>query len=423
MKDSNFKQFMLLWLGELISQIGGGLTSFGLGVYVFQLTGSAGKMAIVTLIGFLPTLLLSVPAGALADKYDRRILMMMGDGFSAIGIIYILVNMILGRLTFIRICVGVLISSVFSSLLEPAYRSTISDMLTEEDYSKASGLVSLAGNARYLVSPILAGLLLTFCDITVLFIIDISTFVLTVITTFVVKKGIKTTVNNDKNQSLLTSIKEGWTALSANKGVISLVLVSAVLTLFIGVFQILAEPMVLSFSDAKTLGTTETICALGMVVSGLLLGIKGIKKGYVKVLSISLAMAGVFIALFGVWENVILMCVFGFAFFLMLPFANGCLDYLVRTNVPDELQGRVWGFIGFLSQIGYVVAYGLSGVLADGISKVNGISVGRGASVVVIGAGIALVVLAILPVCMKSIKALEKPEDAAEMTCEEVASN
>lgn len=395
MKDSNFKKFMLLWLGELISQIGGGLTSFGLGVYVFQLTGSAGKMAIVTLIGFLPTLLLSVPAGALADKYDRRILMMMGDGFSAIGIIYILVNMILGRLTFIRICVGVLISSVFSSLLEPAYRSTISDMLTEEDYSKASGLVSLAGNARYLVSPILAGLLLTFCDITVLFIIDISTFVLTVITTFVVKKGIKTTVNNDKNQSLLTSIKEGWTALSANKGVISLVLVSAVLTLFIGVFQILAEPMVLSFSDAKTLGTTETICALGMVVSGLLLGIKGIKKGYVKVLSISLAMAGVFIALFGVWENVILMCVFGFAFFLMLPFANGCLDYLVRTNVPDELQGRVWGFIGFLSQIGYVVAYGLSGVLADGISKVNGISVGRGASVVVIGAGIALVVLAI----------------------------
>ena len=68
---------MLLWAGELISSIGGGLTSFGLGVYVFQKTGSAASTALVTLLAFLPTLLLSVPAGVLADRYDRRLLMML----------------------------------------------------------------------------------------------------------------------------------------------------------------------------------------------------------------------------------------------------------------------------------------------------------------------------------------------------------
>lgn len=62
-KKSNFSKFMLLWTGELISAIGGGLTSFGLGVYVFQQTGSAASMALVTLLAFLPALLLSVPAG------------------------------------------------------------------------------------------------------------------------------------------------------------------------------------------------------------------------------------------------------------------------------------------------------------------------------------------------------------------------
>ena len=62
-KKSNFSKFLLLWAGEFISAIGGGLTSFGLGVYVFQQTGSAGSMALVTLLAFLPTLLLSVPAG------------------------------------------------------------------------------------------------------------------------------------------------------------------------------------------------------------------------------------------------------------------------------------------------------------------------------------------------------------------------
>ena len=93
-KKSNFPKFMLLWSGELVSAIGGGLTSFGLGVYVFRQTGSAAGMALVTLLAFLPPLLLSVPAGVLADRYDRRILMMIGDGFSAIGILYILICML-----------------------------------------------------------------------------------------------------------------------------------------------------------------------------------------------------------------------------------------------------------------------------------------------------------------------------------------
>ena len=83
MKESkNFRKFLLLWSGELISSVGGGLTSFGLGVYIFRQTGSVASMALVTLLGFLPTRLLSVPAGVLADRYDRRLLMMIGDGCS-----------------------------------------------------------------------------------------------------------------------------------------------------------------------------------------------------------------------------------------------------------------------------------------------------------------------------------------------------
>lgn len=118
MKDSkNFRRFLLLWSGELISSIGGGLTSFGLGVYIFRQTGSAASMALVTLLGFLPTLLLSVPAGVLADRYDRRLLMMIGDGCSALGILYILICMMRGGATLAQICTGVFVSAVFSSLL------------------------------------------------------------------------------------------------------------------------------------------------------------------------------------------------------------------------------------------------------------------------------------------------------------------
>lgn len=404
--DSNFGKFLLLWSGELISSVGGGLTSFGLGVYVFNETGSAASMAIVSLLAFLPTLLLSVPAGVLADRHDRRLLMMLGDGLSGLGILYILFCMLTGGASLMQICIGVCVSAVFSSLLEPSYRATVTDLLTKEEYSKASGMVSLAGSARYLISPLIAGILLASFDIKLLLIIDIGTFAVTVITTAIVRKGITAKTAN-AGGSLISNFKDGWAAITEKKGVLVLILVSAVMTCFMGTFQILAEPMILDFTNAETLGIAETICASGMLVSGLYLGVRGIRTGYVKTLSISLALAGIAMSLFGLKENIVYICVFGFLFFALLPFANNCLDYLSRTNIPDEKQGRAWGFIGFLSQIGYVVAYSVSGILADKLAAGMHISVGRGAAAVVMLSGIMLAITSLVIWLSKEVKALE----------------
>ena len=404
--SSGFKKFLILWTGELISSIGGGLTSFGLGVYVFRETGSATGMALVTLLGFLPTLLLSVPAGVLADRYDRRLLMMIGDGCSGLGILYILICMMRGGAGLVQICIGVFVSAVFSSLLEPSYRATITDILSKEEFSKASGLVSLAGSARYLFSPIIAGFLLGVSDISLLLIIDICTFFVTITATAIVRKGIATKAVPD-NLSWAESLKEGWNAVLGTRGVFMLIMVSSAITMFMGILQILVEPMVLSFADAKTLGITETICACGMLLSGLFLGTCGIKREYVKVLQASFFMAGIFMMGMSLFENIIPICIFGALFFAMLPLANNAMDYLARTNIPDELQGRAWGFIGFLSQIGYVVAYAVSGLAADGFGALTGKGVGRGAAIMIFISGVLLSVTALTLLRLSAIKELE----------------
>ena len=110
---------------------------------------------------------------------------------------------------------------------------------------------------------------------------------------------------------------------------------------------------------------------------------------------------------FGLKENIYLIGTAGFCFFAMLPFANNCLDYLVRTNIPGDLQGRAWGLIGFLSQIGYVVAYGTAGLLADGIAKGLQIGVGRGAAAVIIGSGVLLAAGAAVLSRIRSVKDLD----------------
>ena len=387
--SSGMKKFLLLWIGELISSIGGGLTSFGLGVYVFQKTGSAAGMALVTLLGFLPTLLFTVPAGVLADRYDRRVLMMIGDGCSGLGILYIFLCMLRGEANLVQICIGVFVSAIFSSLLDPSYRATITDLLSKEEFSKASGLVSLAGSARYLFSPVIAGLLLAYHDISLLLLIDVSTFFVTITTTFIVRRGIKAKQPTEK-QSFLESMKEGWRAIHIEKGVFVLVLCSSLITLFLGTLQILVEPMILFFADSKLLGGF------------------GIKKEYGKVLQISFFMAGIFMIGMSIFENLVSISIFGFFFFATLPLCNNCMDYLCRTNIPDALQGRAWGFIGFLSQIGYVIAYAVSGLAADGLGSLSGMGVGRGAAMMIGISGVLLSLVAVTLLRFPAIKELEK---------------
>jgi sugar phosphate permease len=175
-------------------------------------------------------------------------------------------------------------------------------------------------------------------------------------------------------------------------------------------FQILAEPFILSFADSKTLGAGETICALGMLFSSLYLGIRGIKKKFIATLGLSLMLAGIFMMGFGFRQNIVLICSFGFLFFTALPFANNSLEYLVRINIPGEVQGRAWGFIGLISQLGYVVAYAVSGIAADLVGKSTGKGVGTGASIVIEIAGILLILISVYLMCLRKLKTLENSE-------------
>ena len=406
---SNYKKFLLLWCGEFISSIGGGLTSLGLSIYIFQKTGSAASMGLVALLSFLPILLLSPVAGVLADRYDRCLMMMIGDGMSGLGLVYILICMFAGEAGLYQICIGVFISAVFSSLLEPSYRAIVTDMLSKDEYSKASGMMSIAGSARYLISPMIAGFLLTISDVKLLIIIDICTFILTVICTAVVRSS-RIVRQKKTTDSFVQSFKVGWKAITEKKGIFAVIMITSVITCFMGAIQILVEPMILDFQTGKVLGIAETVCASGMLVSSIFIGIIGIKKNFTRILSISLTICGLAMIGFGLKENIYIICCFGFLFFFMLPFANNCLDYLARTNIDADKQGRAWGLISFLSQLGYVFAYAGAGLLADKIADVRHIGIGRGAATVIIISGIMLAIIAALISRFRSIRELESGE-------------
>ncbi|MGN0157297.1 MAG: MFS transporter [Lachnospiraceae bacterium] len=400
------KKFLTIWTGELISSIGSGMTAFALSVYVFQMTGSVSYVSLVTLLAYMPTILLSPIGGVLADRYDRRLLMIIGDLCSGLGLAYILWQIQFGSFKMFPILAGVTFNAVFVALLEPSYKATVTDLLTEEEFAKASGMVQIAGNAKYLISPALAGLLLGIADIRLILLIDICTVVVTVLTTSIVRNTISKPMIKE-GRGFIIEMKDGLSIIKGNQRVVALIVIMALVCFFVGFVQTLAGPMLLAITDAKTVGIVESVCAVGMLVGSLWIGLVGIHKNYGTILCVAGIFCGLFVALAGVNRNLIFTAGSIFLFFVTLPFINTCADVLVRVSIPNEVQGRVWGIISLLTQSGMVLAYILCGVLsdyifepmlaeggllADSVGRIIGTGEGRGIGFLLIISGIGMII-------------------------------
>lgn len=348
----------------MISGLGNGMTAFALGVFVYRQTQTATGFAMVVLCAFLPSILLKPFGGVWADRFDRRTMIIIGDLGSSAGVIYILATMLTGDLAPRHIYIGVTISSLFVALQNPAYKALITDLLTEDQYSRASGMVQLSSSAQHLLSPFLAGLLLSLGSITTIMIIDISSFMVAVVTVLCIRGGYRVAASALPG-NLLRELKEGWHAVSSNAGVVLVVGLISLVTFFVGFLQTLFGPMVLSFANAKTLGFSQAVSASGMLVSSIIVGTVTIERRHARMLVAGLAMAGVCLSLMGMSTNIFFITGAFFMFFFALPLINTGADVLVRKNIPNESQGRAWGIIGVLTQLGFVFAYMVSGYLAD----------------------------------------------------------
>lgn len=417
------KRFKILVAGQLISSIGSGLTDFGLAIYVLALTGSVTATAIVMICAFLPTILLAPVGGVLADRYDRRMMMILGELFSGLGLVICLVNLMSKNPSLAVICIGVGVSSLFTALVEPAFKATITDLLSEEDFAKAGGMVQITNNAKLLLSPVIAGLLLQITTVSTLIMIDILTFFITVFIIAAVKKGMVTKSREDDGLSFPREMKEGIAAIHGKRGIVAMIMMMTFVVFCLGFVQILMRPLILAFAGEAELGILVTVSAIGMLAGSVIISCMKQAKSYVRMLSLGLFGCGIFFALMGVKENLYLIAAFGFMMFVFMPAIQIGAEVLIRKNLANEVQGRAFGLISFITQMGYIIAYLLSGALADyvfepfmrgnslyaiKIGTVIGAGEGRGIALLILIAGMTLAIVGIVVSRLKSVKTLEE---------------
>jgi MFS family permease len=224
-------------------------------------------------------------------------------------------------------------------------------------------------------------------------------------------------------------MSDGITAIRSKKGIMTMIAIMTITTFCLGFVQMLSKPLVLAIAGERELGILTTVIAMGMMAGSLIISIIKHPKSYVQMLSLGLLGCGVFFALIGISENLVLIAGFGFMMFAFMPAIQIGAEVLIRTNLDNTVQGRAFGLIGLVTQMGYILAFIAAGILSDlifepfmlgssklatQIGEIIGYGVGRGNALLIIINGIGLLVAGIVTARLKSVRTLEKKETTHE---------
>ncbi|MCL6581287.1 MAG: MFS transporter, partial [Firmicutes bacterium] len=384
--------------------LGTGMTGVALTLWAWQATGSATALAVVSFCGFAPAVLFSPLAGALVDRWNRKLVMMLSDMAAAAVTVLVLVLLLAERLEVWHLCLAAAVAGTFQAFQFPAYSAAATLMVPKEHYGRASAMIGLAQSAAGVLAPVCAGALIGPVGVTGILVLDLVSVAVALSVLLVVRVPQPSrTPSATGRASLWKDAAFGFRYILARPSLLGLQLLFTAGNFLSTLAATLAAPMVLARTgnDALVLGTVQSAGAFGAVAGGVLLTTWG---GFGrKVYGVMLGWAGSLVA-----ANLALGLGRGPAVWAPGVFLAGIFGVLINTSnqaiwqrkVPPEFQGRVFSVRLLIAQVSGPLATLLAGPLADRVfepamrggegtlARLFGGLVGTGA-----GAGMALIML------------------------------
>lgn len=408
------KRFIIIWFGQLVSLTGSQLTSFALAVWVFEETGSTTQFALISVARFLPGIIVSPFAGALADRWNRRWVMIIGDTGAAMATVLLLSLLYFGQLEVWHIYLSVAINSAFGVVQWPAYAATVPLLVSKEQLGRANGFLELANSFSTLISPALAGVLLTVIHLRGILLIDMLTFFTALLSLFIVRiPNVSNSIATQEtgNESLFKDIASGWQYLSRRAGLVALIIFYAAINFMLGqVHHVLLTPMILSFTSAQMLGIILSIGSIGWLGGSLVMTIWGGPKRRIYGTFGFALMMGIGTIIIGLQPIPWLIIVGLFIFQFSAPIAYSTGQAILQSKVAFHMQGRVMAFRKMIAQstmpLGYLIVgpladqvleplLSLGGFLAPNIGLIIGVGPGRGMALQFILMGLLTAVITV----------------------------
>ncbi len=416
------RAFLPIWFGQLVSTLGSGLTGFALGVWVFERTGSATQFSLVLLATTLPRVLLSPVAGVVADRWDRRKLIVLGDLGAGIGtlVVYLLFTQGVLQVPHIYLAAGV--SAAFGTFQGPALGASITMLVKDEQLGRANGLQGLSQALSQLLAPLLGGWLVVLAGLQAVLLMDMASFLVAVVPLLFISIPTPKVIQTE-GEGTWRAISSAAQYLRERRGLLTLMFYFGLINLTGAVALGLMTPLILSFIGPDTLGVLLSMGGLGLLTGSLIMTAwRGPERPVNGVFGFMFLFCP-FVVLIGLKPLVWLVGVGIFGAYFALPFTNGYTAVIFQRNVVPQMQGRVFALTQFIGgaamPLGYLAAGPLAdrvfeplllpgGLLAGSFGQIIGVGVGRGTGLMFITvAAFTLVVTAIF-YSQPSLKNLER---------------
>ncbi|MBN1859250.1 MFS transporter [Candidatus Bipolaricaulota bacterium] len=364
--------FTVVWIGQLVSMAGSGMTQFALMIWAWQITGHATALALVGFFGFLPRILLSPIAGALVDRWNRKLVMMLSDLAAGLATVALFVLYQMSALEMWHIYAAAAFSGAFGSFQFPAYSASISLMVEKKQLTRANAMLGVAESAATIFAPMAAGALLVFIGIGGVMVIDIVTFLFAIGVLLLVRipQPAKHHVEETKGRSLLADSVFGFRYIFARPSLSGLLFLFLALNLVLTFCGGVLAPMILARSGDSELilGTVQMLFGVGGLAGGALLSVWGGPKAKYRIHALLLAVIASSLfgeILLGIGQGVVMWGAGAFLAMFFVPVANSSSHAIWQTKIPPHLQGRVFSARIVIGQIGGALALPLAGILAD----------------------------------------------------------
>lgn len=361
--------FFLLWFGQAISLFGSGLTSFALGVWVYERTGSATSVALIGLCAVLPRVALSPLVGTFIDRWDRRTVMILSDAGAGCSTFFIAGMLATGRLEIWHIYLAVAVSAAFGAVQWPAYTATTTLLVPPEHLGRANGMMQLGQAISDVLAPALAGVLVQRIALQGVILIDVTTFVVAVFTLLLVRlprlSAPPVAQNAESKERFWRQVTYGWTYINARPGLRGLLFFSMVVNFLWGMVGALITPLILSFTTSTNLGLIISIAGGGMLLGSLAMSAWGGPRRRIQGVLRFEFLSGLCFILIGLrpafWP--IALGVFGAHCTIAVIFGSN--QAIWQRKVAPEVQGRVFATQQMVAKAATPLAYLLAGPLAE----------------------------------------------------------
>lgn len=415
------KSFIILWLTQSFSALGSAMTNFALVIWLYNDSGSALTTAMLAVCSYAPYVLMSIFAGAVSDKWNKKTIMLVCDSIAALCTVLVLVLLRTDSLEVWHLYVLNALNGLMNTIQQPA-SDVASTMITpEKHYQKTSGMRSFSNSLVSILTPVFATAIAALWGVEAVIAIDLLTFLTAFITLLFFIRIPEPERKLEKDESFLQTAKSGLVYLKTNRGILWLILFLAAINFIASIYDAAFPAMILSKSNQTALGVVNAFVGIATLAGSVIATVAPAPKSRVRVicncLLISMGTEN-FLLAFG--RTPVIWCIGAVLGWLSIPLMNANMDVIFRTKIPPEMQGRVYSARNTLQFFTIPLGYFFGGFLVDKVfepfmanytsglpASLFGSEKGAGAAMLFFVIGIAGVAICLIFRRIKAIREIE----------------